>query len=63
MNEFKIGEVVVLRSGGRDMTVTGQSPRGSIWCEWSTGDKTINGEVCFYEIAFHPAQLIKTERQ
>jgi uncharacterized protein YodC (DUF2158 family) len=36
---FKVGEVVVLKSGGPDMTVERDAGHGDIWCSWF-----VNGE-------------------
>lgn len=32
--DFKIGDAVVLASGGPTMRVIGFSPNGRVWCEW-----------------------------
>jgi uncharacterized protein YodC (DUF2158 family) len=35
---FKIGDTVVLVSGGPDMRVIGFSPSGRVWCQWECAD-------------------------
>ena len=36
---FKVGDVVVLKSGGPKMTVDSISPDGGIWATWFAGAK------------------------
>jgi uncharacterized protein YodC (DUF2158 family) len=46
MNEFKPGDVVVLKSGGPKMTVsmTGDDSfqRPTVWCDWFERDKKVS---------------------
>lgn len=41
MEKFKIGDVVKLKSGGPNMTVTDTDldPGESYWCQWFAGSK------------------------
>jgi uncharacterized protein YodC (DUF2158 family) len=43
MNEFKIGDLVQLKSGGPAMTVT-ETPEdmgsSAVWCKWFANNKT-----------------------
>jgi uncharacterized protein YodC (DUF2158 family) len=46
MSQFKIGDVVRLKSGGCKMTVTGTDPyngRPRIWCAWFEKTKKADG--------------------
>ncbi|WP_455921817.1 YodC family protein [Pseudomonas putida] len=46
-NEFKIGDIVKLRSGGPDMTVRNcptPSVRGYYTCQWFAGKKLESGD-------------------
>ena len=36
MAEFKVGDVVQLKSGGPEMTVTGPANSGNVLCAWFT---------------------------
>lgn len=46
MAEFKQGDVVQLKSGGPDMTCTGEkSENGDVWCQWFAGEKV--NKDCF----------------
>lgn len=36
--EFKIGDVVELKSGGPDMTVNNIDKNGQIYCQWFAGE-------------------------
>ena len=57
-NDFKIGDTVVLDSGGPDMKVIGHSPHGTIWCSWKKGVLD-SGEDYFGEASFPPESLTK----
>lgn len=35
--EFKVGDVVVLKSGGPPMTIYRIMSQGSVWCTWFDG--------------------------
>lgn len=39
MAEYKKGDVVMLKSGGPKMTVTGVEPNGDLSCVWFVGNK------------------------
>lgn len=39
MSEFKLGDVVQLKSGGPLMTVTAIASAGDYVCEWFSGDE------------------------
>jgi uncharacterized protein YodC (DUF2158 family) len=41
--EFKIGDIVQLKSGGPEMTVTGIGDEGLVYCVWFLGPKQNNG--------------------
>lgn len=48
---FKIGDKVVLKSGGPEMTVIGHSRNGRIWCEWERpGDPGFPHEGSFVPV-------------
>lgn len=53
-SSFQIGDVVRLKSGGPDMTVTYLGTDGQIQCEWYEGGQ-------FAHHAFPPAALVKAE--
>ncbi|EJZ22440.1 DUF2158 domain-containing protein [Rhizobium sp. Pop5] len=36
---FKIGDIVVLKSGGPKMTVVSEEERGRVYCSWFAGAK------------------------
>lgn len=36
---YKTGDIVILRSGGPDMTVKGYSMDGELHCQWFAGNK------------------------
>lgn len=39
MSQFEAGDIVVLKSGGPDMTVIGKLPRGGYTCRWFISDE------------------------
>lgn len=50
---FKIGDRVILKSGGLSMTVIGISPNGRLWCEW---DHHVVGDSSFTPDMLEAAQ-------
>ena len=42
--EFKIGDVVKLKSGGPTMTVNNIEENGEIYCQWFAGKKLEEGQ-------------------
>lgn len=40
---FEVGDVVVLKSGGPEMTVQEESGEGHVWCQWFGGRKLERG--------------------
>ena len=40
---FEVGDVVVLKSGGPDMTVQEESTGDHVWCQWFGGRKLERG--------------------
>ena len=41
MNDFKRGDVVMLKSGGPKMTID-QIEANQVWCDWFEGSKKIS---------------------
>lgn len=55
--EFKVGDIVKLKSGGPDMTVEGWSAyHGSFECQWFAGKKLDTGRFKFESL-----ELVNTE--
>lgn len=53
-NELKIGDHVVLKSGGPVMTVIGLSASGKVWCEWDAVSPD-PGDASFLPAMLRPA--------
>ena len=49
-SRFKIGDRVILKSGGPTMKVIGHSPNGNVWCEWQ-------GSMGVEEASFTPETI------
>ncbi len=43
MIEFKIGDIVQLKSGGPKMTVENPGSSTNLWCQWFAGSKLEKG--------------------
>jgi len=54
--EFKVGEVVQLKSGGPKMTVQGKASDGDIVTKWFAGSKSESG-------FFRPETLVKVTEE
>lgn len=55
---FKIGDHVMLKSGSPPMLVTGFSPRGSAWCEWTCGERHVSDGLPYYHEHAFPAACL-----
>ena len=52
---LKLGDQVILASGGPTMKVIGFSPNGCVWCEW----KDAKGRI--QEASFGPSMLCSNQ--
>lgn len=60
---FKVGDVVVLKSGGPEMTVEDpQNFRGQVECQWFGGRKLESGSFPPASLKYPPADSEKQKR-